>query len=444
MIRTSQKLGHLAVLTIIALIAFTGIYSARGLYSDGSFWLFEILTKQGFYIFDQQRAYAQYVVEWPVVLAIKSGVMDLNVLIRLHSAGFILAPLFFWLSALLVQRSSYVFWLIVLGFSVSYLRSGFFAAGEFNLTNGMVALCVAITLSRTINIFSALALILTADILTHSYESMSFLGLFLVLISVERLVFIKTDSFFTKAVFAIVAALYFYGSFIAIRSMLFERVYSLQSTVNLNAFAEFHLAYLLIMCAVATCLCLRLSQRIKVIFVVVGVVLTCIYVVYVLRFDRTGISYGYFSYAYRSHGAFMLVGVLSLAWLIPIFEKLQKIQFVKVQKSLLVIVVMCVFFTESGLMLGHSVGFYRWLKSFESVALTVKGLIPIDKTTINKGEGWVTGYNWPWSNSTLSVLLRGNATGIVTNASDFTGWETFDPKEINPYPLTPFLKSGPL
>ena len=429
---------------MIVLVAVVGVYSARGLYSDGPFWLFEILTKQGFYIFDQQRSFAQYVVEWPVVLAIKAGVVDLNTLIRLHSAGFILVPLFFWLSALLVQRSSYVFWLIVLGFSVSYLRSGFFSAGEFNLTNGMVALCVAITLSRAINIFSALTLILTATVLTHSYESMSFLGLFLGLISVERLIFNKVDNLFTKVVLAIGATVYFYGSFIAIRSMLYERAYSLQSTVNLNAFAEFHLVYLLIMCVVAGCLCINVGQRIKVIFAVTGVVLTCVYVVYVLRFDRTGISYGYFSYAYRSHGAFMLIAVLSLAWLIPIFERLDKIQFFHVQKSLLSIVIMCVFLTESGLMLSHSVGFYRWLKSFESVAMAATGLIPIDKTAINKSEGWVSGYNWPWSNSTLSVLLRGDATAIVTNASDFTGWETFDPKEIQAYPLIPFVKTGPL
>jgi hypothetical protein len=41
-------------------------------------------------------------------------------------------------------------------------------------------------------------------------------------------------------------------------------------------------------------------------------------------------------------------------------------------------------------------------------------------------------------------LLRGNAEAIITNASSFEGWETFDPKTIEKYPLKSFVKSGGL
>ena len=96
------------------------------------------------------------------------------------------------------------------------------------------------------------------------------------------------------------------------------------------------------------------------------------------------------------------------------------------------------------MLLGHTAGYYRWLKAFEAEALRIEGLVPIDHTEFNKGYGSLSGYNWPWSNATLSVLLRGNAEAIITNASSFVGWETFDPKTIEKYPLKAFSKSAPL
>ena len=71
-------------------------------------------------------------------------------------------------------------------------------------------------------------------------------------------------------------------------------------------------------------------------------------------------------------------------------------------------------------------------------------MTPIDEAVFNKGQGPISGYNWPWTNSALSVLLRGNAEAIVTNARKFDGVETFDPKTIKKYPLKGFTKTAPL
>jgi hypothetical protein len=106
------------------------------------------------------------------------------------------------------------------------------------------------------------------------------------------------------------------------------------------------------------------------------------------------------------------------------------------------IVVCCVFLIESGLLLKNSIGFYDWLKRFEDVAVSIEGFKPIDETTINNGESAVSGYNWPWTNSTLSILLRGDAKGIVTNASDFTNSEPIALEKIDINPLGSFSKSS--
>lgn len=93
------------VLLIMVLIAATGTLSARGLYADGPFWLYHMLVRGGFYIFDAQRAYAQFLVELPVYLAIEGGIRDLNTLIRVHSFGLIGVPILFWCGALLIRKA---------------------------------------------------------------------------------------------------------------------------------------------------------------------------------------------------------------------------------------------------------------------------------------------------------------------------------------------------
>ena len=64
------------------------------------------------------------------------------------SLGLIAIPLGFWISALLIQTKTCFFWLFVAAFSVSYLSSGFFAIGEFNIAYAMVAFCASILLKE--------------------------------------------------------------------------------------------------------------------------------------------------------------------------------------------------------------------------------------------------------------------------------------------------------
>jgi hypothetical protein len=101
-----EKICKAAALVIILLTGVAGVYTARGLYADGSFWLVEMLPRGGFFIFDIYRAYAQVLVQLPVVLAISLHVSDLNTLIRMHSFGFIGIPILFWLGALLLHMRS--------------------------------------------------------------------------------------------------------------------------------------------------------------------------------------------------------------------------------------------------------------------------------------------------------------------------------------------------
>jgi hypothetical protein len=434
-----------AILVVMLVIAISGTISARGLYADGPFWLYHMLLRGGFYVFDIHRAYAQFLVELPVFLAIEGGVRDLNALIRVHSFGLIGVPILFWCGALILQWRTAVFWWLTLAFTVTYLRSGFFAAGEFNTAYGLVALSFAIILKRNLNNFQNILLLSSAIILTHAYESMLFIGVFLALICVYRLWMRENDTGFTRFILFLSCCLYLYAVFVGVRSTFFFRAENLKTTINYGAFFEPHVLYLLWMMGCAFLVMLKpVTSSTKGVIALLGALVSCLYLVYVWRWDASGISYGYYSYAYRSLGAFMLLGILSFAW----FWYVQPFSFLRnvfqLNERLLACVVSAVFCVQAGLLLVHTSGYYRWLKAFEAESLVIEGLVPIDETQFNKGHSSLSGYNWPWSNATLSVLLRGNAEAIITNAKNFDGWETFDPKAIDKYPLKPFVKSGRL
>lgn len=93
-------------------------------------------------------------------------------------------------------------------------------------------------------------------------------------------------------------------------------------------------------------------------------------------------------------------------------------------------------------LLAHTLQYYQWLKRFEKEALSVQGFVHIDQTAINGKGGWLEGVNWPWSNAMLSIILRGNAEGVVLNASDFNGYEHIDPRKVEKYPLSDYYKNG--
>jgi hypothetical protein len=274
---------------------------------------------------------------------------------------------------------------------------------------------------------------------------MLFLGIILLCACLIRLIIEKSDSWLTKLTLILSGSLSAFSSFVGIRSTFFFRDENLQSTINYAGISQPYILYLIGIIISTALMFVPLKRTIKLVIAVFSAGLTFLYIMYVVRFDNSGISYGYYNYGYRSLGAFMLAAILCTACIVFFWPKFFKsTELIQIDLKLLSSIVGFAFIVQSSIMVFHTVGYYRWLKSFEEVAINVQGLIPIDKTKIGVGYGGVSGFNWPWSNSTLSVLLRGNAESIVTNASNFNGWETFDPKSLEKYPLSRFKKSAPL
>jgi len=454
---TFERFLKFVALAVIILIGVTGVYAARGLHSDGSAWLIEMLPRGGFYIFDPHRAYAQVLVQAPVALAIWLGTVDLNALIRLHSFGFVSVPLIFWLGALLLQFKNKLFWFFLMAFTVSYLRSNFFAAGEFSLAYALTAFCTAVLLRPKIGQWLALAMALAAVVLTHAYEATLFLGTFLIMLSVLRLRKVSDDSFGTRVLLYISIALFFASVYVGGRSTFFQRSYDGQGAANLGALTEIHVLYLMIVPALIACLFTEYTQKLH--RWICASVLTFVgfYLLYAFRWDHRNISYGYYSYAYRVLCCFLLLGVLSLAALWRFWLQVFKANSMTAKTNrYLILGALAFFLSMAWLMLYHTYGYYKWAQRFEHAALSLHAHTPIDKTAINRSHGLSEGYNWMWGNPFTSILLRGNAEAIVLNNSRFVSSEpsvydglySSDParpatnSKFEIYPLVPFKKSG--
>lgn len=429
------------VLASLVLIGAAGVYSARGLYSDGSFWLMEMLPRGGFYIFDIHRAYAQILVQAPVALAIWLNVVDLNTLIRIHSFGFVGIPLIFWLAALAIHIRTKLFWFFLIGFTVSYLRSNFFAAGEFSTAYALTAFCTAILLKERVSTWLLVCMLFSAIVLIHSYEATVFLGGFLASLTVLRIVKQSTDTKAVKISLGLALVCFLISFYTGAKSTFFDRPYDGQGTANLGAFTQLHFLYLLCMPALLAITCINRNRRINAVLGIFCVVISMAYLGYTFRWDQSQISFGYQSYAYRALCCFLLLGSLLLAVIFhykPAFLRLDRPSSIVFPLS----IGTAAFFISLALpLLFHTYGFYKWAQRFEAEALAITRHTHIDHTRINTNHGWTHGYNWMWGNPSTSILLRGNAEAIILNNSTHAGFDPVDHKTIARDPLQPISNS---
>ena len=444
MIQKIDKFLKIYSLIIIIIIGITGIYAARGLHSDGSFWLVEMLNRGGFYIFDPHRAYVQVLVQAPVAIAIWLGVLDLNTLIRIHSFGFVGVPLIFWIGALVLQYGNRLFCFFLMAFAVTYLRSNFFAAGEFSVAYGMAAFCASVLLRREITFVQAVLVSLTAIALTHSYEATFFLGLFLVALSIIRLLKGATDKSNVRGLIMISIPIFLIAVYVGGRSIFFQRTYSGDNVANFSALTEIHLIYLIAVPLFLSLLCMACCRKVKSGLFIVVSTLVGFYLLYAFRWDSGNISYGYFSYAYRALCCFLLLGILSIATAFRFWPEFFKTEPIDPTASLYLAIGVTIFFNSmAALMLYHTYGYFRWLQRFEQEAIVLKTHTPIDKTKINTNHGWTHGYNWMWGNPSTSILLRGNAEAMILNNSNHKDPEPGFYENVKPDdPLVPMDRSA--
>lgn len=158
------------------------------LFADGSAFLVVLLKERTFFWPDPTRNFATTITQTPVLLLLKLGLKNINLLIYAQTFGFLLFPTVMWVVSLVMLRSEPLFWPFVLLMSVVYLNTSFFAVGESHIAYSIAACCMAILLSRrTINLQRGIILFASSFLVTRTYEALFFLGPLLSLMTGARL-----------------------------------------------------------------------------------------------------------------------------------------------------------------------------------------------------------------------------------------------------------------
>lgn len=173
------KIDRLLRLLVIGLAAGLGAFGTavhRGLYGDGSFFFLLTLEPGHPSLFHPSRWFSQLITQFPELLAKRLGATDLTLLLNLHSFGLVMIPVLIWIVALSLHFKSRLFWPLAFGFATTFLLTGFFAVGEYNVTFALVGLSFALIQLVNHNWLSDLALLVSSILLVRSFESMLFLG----------------------------------------------------------------------------------------------------------------------------------------------------------------------------------------------------------------------------------------------------------------------------
>ena len=197
---------------------------ARAIFADGAHFLFEMLTRKGYWHYDNARVFGQFVYQSPIVAAIGAGVTSSKFLARLYTLSIELPVVALYLLALWKTRSNAVllgcFILIV---TVIHLNLNFMAMGEYNLSYALATAALGILLQEQEVTSADGGLLLAIAVLsTRVYEAQVFLGPMLFVACMLRLALSRPRP--VPALTLVFAAFFFaFGSAIAYWSIMFPR-----------------------------------------------------------------------------------------------------------------------------------------------------------------------------------------------------------------------------
>lgn len=415
-----RDIAQLAVMMMIVAVALFDAFSLRGLYGDGSNFLYHLLRTKDFVHFNPSRLCTEWLTQFPVVLALRAGVVDLPALIVLHSATLVLVPIAFWTLALARLHRDPAFWLVVLLFSIVYFNVGFFAIGEYNLAYALFALALAILSGKArIGIGWAVVALLAGLGLLAAYEAMLYLGPLLVLAGAARLW--KRDELAAVRVVLLLAILaYAAGTGVAVYFVL-NPGYPEQLAAAMAFFAAMHnrllalsVAFAIGWIALSTPVAwMRRGGLLLAVACLVGLVLP-----------------GNWSLPHQHYEARTLVGLalFGLSGLLALrFAVLARWPSLVRVHPRAPIVALLFFIALAVSNVAYSLDYRAHLALFRDEVRSRSGLVAVEDTRLLDGR--LARYGWIWTYPLMSLLLRERADqAIILNLRAYPGYQPFDPE----------------
>ncbi|WP_295466048.1 hypothetical protein [uncultured Pseudomonas sp.] len=429
------------ILIAILLIAAIDLYAVKGLYADGSFFLYNILSREAYWDFDHPRAFAQIVTQTPIIIGIKLNIKDITSLIYIYNFGVIGIPALVWLLALAQHLKSSHFWTLLIAFSATYLSSGFFAIGEYNLTYALSAYCFSTLIKGSLNRTDSILLILSAICLTRSYEAMIFIGPVLFALAAIKLNE-TAPSINTRSKLTLFFLLFLFSAAVTVSasSMLYPRdPANLAAAGNiLSTIKNKQFIFLILLTTTYFINQIPLQQAKP-----LTILLFLATVILVITSQQPWNSPS-MNYTFRSASGLILCYVFAATLAIDIYKKYRNYSLPQSKTKFTATISLIAFAPLYFVSTTHSIDFSNWIKRFEIEAQAASGWSPIDEFKLLAPYNGYNSFSWPWTNPSLSILLKGDSTGGILNSKAYIGWQPFTPEELQNKRINSFLKKSEL
>lgn len=426
------------VLFLVFNLVILEIYAGVSLFADGSFFLINILSTKNFFIFYKARIFSQLIPQIPVVYALKFGVNDLNFLIKIYGLGLIAIPVGLWISALIIQIRTDLFWMFVMAFSISYLSSGFFAVGEYNFSYGLTALITSLLLHDNIGKMKQMILLFSSFFIIVTYETMIFLGPLLFTICVLRFLTTERNTFFSK-ILIVIALFFFLSTVISISSLLIPGPGHPSGAAG-DAFKMTISTHFIFFLFMGFLFVISLNKNSKTPYFLLALLIAVAHIVntnfwclpemnYSFRFlSGLGICFLFALsalYYFANRRSFLKFSKgVSTIYHSPLFYLLKLTRsLLKIKRTLSNPIPMLIFISSIIPYYIQTIDFYNWGNKYEHEINVQKGMISIKKTILADSI-----YNWFWTSSFLSMILRENQAGaLFLNGDNNEALQPIDP-----------------
>jgi hypothetical protein len=213
----------LAALGLLWIGAFWRSWECRGLFSDGSDFLLDMVLHNHFSVWmaGESRAHVVYLTQAPVLLAIKLGVVDLHWLARVYSFALFGVPTFFYSLALWrARKDSLALAITIAAITTVFMTTSYFIIGEYNSAYACAILAAAyLGTARKVCSSDGAVLALTALLNARAYEHFVYLGPLLGVTTIITIVRLRSSSRFATALYGLAGLTFFCSGAIAAVSL---------------------------------------------------------------------------------------------------------------------------------------------------------------------------------------------------------------------------------
>ncbi len=414
-----------SVLRIIALAVILSyplahlILAPPHLFADGTDFFLGLLNQKGFHIWDKPRMFAQILTQFPVVVALQSGVRSVTTLGFIFSGTLLLVPGLLWLAAAALHVRTRFFWHVAIAYSIVFVPGSLFAIGEYNVCYAINALVLSLLLLNPFRWPQAFLVALLSMINVLTYPSNVLLAPVLIALLVRKLRSPwrerPPESLRMLLKICLSIAIVAYGSafLISLWVNLFPRDPSMAAAArdpdNLRLYIGLLIGAVLagwipLIGGKAESLLWKLSAG--------------IYLLLLPLLLRELIASPEHAYEFRTPFS---LGLLLCLVVQPMLMLRRSPRF-SVDRTVLQSGFCCLLvlmLSTTGLIRAYN--FQQWLHAYRQELDIIEKDVPIDKTRLPDSP--YSQFNWGWNNFQLSRILNPINGKLILNASDLKGWQ---------------------